>query len=243
MLSNLAFLSRGELTMIPANVSPASGSHSALNNGFGLPDDAVCAAAGALVVMVAVAELPGVIELGLTVHCGACVGIGCTEQVTETALLKPFTPATLTVAVELCPGLIGLGVGSDAERENSDLRSKVAVTVRLEVIVRLQVPVPEQPPLQPVKLEAGSGWAVMETLDPSENFLEQAGMQLIHPGLMLTVPVPLPPFATESVKGEILAMFCRTVAKYAPVPPANTKSRLPSALKSSTASGWTPDTT
>ena len=32
---------------------------------------------GAVVVIVAVAELPGVIELGLTEHWGACAGDGC----------------------------------------------------------------------------------------------------------------------------------------------------------------------
>src|SRR4029077_771724 len=55
-LSSLAFLSRGELIMIPANVSPAIGSHSTLNHGFALPDDAVCAAVGAVVAIVTVAE-------------------------------------------------------------------------------------------------------------------------------------------------------------------------------------------
>ena len=80
-------------------------------------------------VIVIVAGVPGVIELGFREHCGACAGVGCTEQVKETTLLKPPTVPALTVAVELCPGLIGLGAGSDAERENSGVRSKVAVTV------------------------------------------------------------------------------------------------------------------
>jgi hypothetical protein len=75
-----------------------------------------------------VAGVPGLIELGFREHCGACAGVGCTEQVKETALLKPPTVPALTVAVELCPGLIGLGAGSDAERENSGVR-KVAVIV------------------------------------------------------------------------------------------------------------------
>src|ERR1043166_8222401 len=115
--------------MIPANVSPAIGSHSALNNGFALPDDAVCAPVGAVVVIVAVAELPGVIELGLTEHCGACVGDGCTVQLSETASLKPLAPSAVIVAEELCPGLMGFGPKSDTERAKSGVKSNVAVTV------------------------------------------------------------------------------------------------------------------
>jgi len=115
--------------MIPANVSPAIGSHSALNNGFALPNDAVCAAVGAVVVIVAVAEFPGVIELGLTAHCGACAGDGCTVQLRETESLKPLAPSAVIVAVELCPGLVGFGAKSDTESEKSGVKSNVAVIV------------------------------------------------------------------------------------------------------------------
>jgi hypothetical protein len=100
-----------------------------LNGRDGLPKGNACAAVGAVVVMVSVAGVPGVIEFGFREHCGACAGEGCTEQVRETELLNPFTPAAFTVAVELCPGLIGLGAGSDADIEKSGIRSKVAVIV------------------------------------------------------------------------------------------------------------------
>jgi len=86
------------------------------------------ATVGAVLVMVRVAGVPGAIEFGFREHCGACAGVGCTEQVRETALLKPPTAAALTVPIELWPGLMGLGTGSDAERENSGVR-KVAVIV------------------------------------------------------------------------------------------------------------------
>src|SRR5438552_3139917 len=115
--------------MIPPNVSPAIGSHKASDNGLALPDNAVCAPVGAVVVIVAVAELPGVIELGLTEHWGACAGDGCTEQVRETVSLNPFAPSALTVAVADWPGLIGLGVKAEAETEKSGAKSNVAVTV------------------------------------------------------------------------------------------------------------------
>jgi hypothetical protein len=105
------------------------GNHKALNGRDELPKGNACAAAAAVVVMVNVAGVAGLIEFGFREHCGACAVVGCTEQVRETALLKPFTPSAFTVAVELCPGLIGSGAGSDAERENSGVRSKLAVTV------------------------------------------------------------------------------------------------------------------
>ena len=127
--ARVVFFFRCALKLIPANASPAIGSHKALNGRDGLLWGIACAAVGAVVVIVSVADVPGVIELGLREHCGACVGEGCTEQVRETALLNPFTPSAFTVAVELCPGLIGLGAGFVAETENSGVRSKVAVTV------------------------------------------------------------------------------------------------------------------
>src|SRR2546425_3479408 len=125
-IHSLAFLLRRELKLIPASTTPAIGTHSALKNGLALPDDAVCAPVGAVVVIVAVAELPGVIELGLTEHWGACAGDGCTEQVRETVSLKPFAPSALIVAAELCPGLMGLGVKSDTDTEKSGVKSNVA---------------------------------------------------------------------------------------------------------------------
>ncbi|OLD92028.1 MAG: hypothetical protein AUI36_47725 [Cyanobacteria bacterium 13_1_40CM_2_61_4] len=69
------------------------------------------------------------IEFGLTEQLGACDGEGCTEQVTETAPPNPPIAPAVTVAVELCPGLIGLGVKSDIETEKSGVKSNVALTV------------------------------------------------------------------------------------------------------------------
>lgn len=115
--------------LIPANASPASGSHNALIRRVGLAKGSPCATVGAVVVTVTVAELPGVIEVGLTEHWGACAGEGCTEQVKDTESLKPFTPSALIVAVERWPGLMGLGAKSDTETEKSGVKSNVAVTV------------------------------------------------------------------------------------------------------------------
>jgi hypothetical protein len=79
-------------------------------------------------------------------------------------------------------------------------RAKVAVTVGSPLMVSVQVAlVPEQAPPQPVKLEPASGAAVSVTLVPSLKDAEQVAPQVIPPGLLVTVPVPLPAFETVSV--------------------------------------------
>ena len=90
-------------------------------------DGEISATVGAEVVTVKVAVDPGAMEAGLTEHCGFCAGAGCTEQTSETELLKPFTAPMSTLAEELCPGLIGFGAAADADMENSGV-TKVAVT-------------------------------------------------------------------------------------------------------------------
>jgi hypothetical protein len=109
---------------------------------------------GAVLVTVTVAGVPGLTELGLTEHWGASCGVGCTEQVRETGLVKPLTASMLTLEVELCPGLIAVGIAEVADMEKSGEGAlNVATTVKLEVIVIPQVPVPEpeHAPPQPSK--------------------------------------------------------------------------------------------
>ena len=84
---------------------------------------------GGVVVMVSVAGVPGVAELGLTEHCGASWGAGCTMQVKDTALLNPFTLLRVTVAVAEPPAVTGLGARSVRLSKKSGTRLKVAVTV------------------------------------------------------------------------------------------------------------------
>jgi len=109
---------------------------------------------GAVVVTVTVAGVPGLTEPGLTEHWGDSCGIGCTEQVRETELVKPLTASMLTLDVELCPGLIASGVAAVEDTEKSGAGAlNVATTVKLEVMVMPQVPVPEpeHAPPQPSK--------------------------------------------------------------------------------------------
>ena len=76
---------------------------------------------------------------------------------------------------------------------------KVAVTVRAWLMVTVQVPVPEQvSPLQPAKLDPALAVAVSVTLVPVANVLEQAAVQLMPVGLLVTVPPPAPARLTVS---------------------------------------------
>jgi hypothetical protein len=77
---------------------------------------------------------------------------------------------------------------------------KSAATDLAASIVITQVPVPEQPePLQPVKTDPESASAVRVTDSPWSNGAVQVRPQLIPEGLLVTVPLPLPPLVTLKV--------------------------------------------
>ena len=76
----------------------------------------------------------------------------------------------------------------------------VAVTVVSELSVTWQVPVPEQPPPdQPAKVDPAVGLAVKVTAAPWLNCAEHVEPQLIPPGELVTVPLPVPALLTVSV--------------------------------------------
>src|SRR2546425_9270469 len=77
---------------------------------------------------------------------------------------------------------------------------KVAVTVVAAESVTVQAPVPEQPPLQPVKVEPAAGTAVSVTAVPFVKLAEQVAPQVIPAGLLVTVPVPAPAGGTVKAK-------------------------------------------
>jgi hypothetical protein len=73
----------------------------------------------------------------------------------------------------------------------------VAVTLSAALIVTAHVPVPVQPaPLQPANVEPELAAALSVTVLPLLKFALQAVPQLMPPGTLVTVPVPLPPFVT-----------------------------------------------
>jgi hypothetical protein len=80
------------------------------------------------------------------------------------------------------------------------LELNVAVTALAADMVTLQVPVPEQAPLQPAKVEPAAAVSVRVTTVPLLKFALQVPGQEIPAGLLLTVPVPVPANVTESAK-------------------------------------------
>src|SRR2546426_295887 len=83
----------------------------------------------------------------------------------------------------------------------TETAANVAVTVWSDVSVREQgLAVPEQSPLQPVKLEPESAAAVSVTLVPCANAALQFGSQLMPSGALVTVPEPVPLLETRRLK-------------------------------------------
>jgi hypothetical protein len=72
----------------------------------------------------------------------------------------------------------------------------VAVTV--DAAVTVQVPVPEQAPLQPAKEEPAAGVAVRVV--PCVTDCEQVVPQLMPAGVLVTVPEPVPLLVTDRVR-------------------------------------------
>jgi hypothetical protein len=107
--------------------------------------------------------------------------------------------------------------------KDSGCDAKVAVTETAAFIESVQVGMPAQPLLQPVKADPAAGVAVKVTSVPLLNEAEHVEPQLIPAGALLTVPMPLPAFITVSAKGctakvavTVLAAF--SVMVHAPVP-------------------------
>src|SRR5258706_383983 len=130
------------------------------------------------------------------------------------------------------------------------INAKVAVTAFAAFIVTTQVPVPLHPaPLQPVNVEPLFGAAVRVTTVPELKSDAHVAPQLITFPFDVTVPVPLPDFATlrEYVTGANVAVTALTwsiVTTHVPVPlhpsplhPVNTDSAAGVAV-SVTAVAW-----
>ena len=93
-----------------------------------------------------------------------------------------------------------MGLEGGVEGQLGATKLKVAVTVRLELMATVQVPVPEQPPPdQPAKVEPAVATAVRVTLVPELYTSEQSAPQLMPTGAEVTVPEPVPAFATVRV--------------------------------------------
>ena len=76
---------------------------------------------------------------------------------------------------------------------------KIAPTLVAAFMVTVQVPVPEQAPLQPAKVEPELATAVRVTLVPWAKVVLHVPPQLMPPGELVTAPVPVPLGATLNV--------------------------------------------
>jgi hypothetical protein len=87
----------------------------------------------------------------------------------------------------------------EAATVSSALTVKTAVALRSSVIASVQVAaVPLQAPVQPVNVEPAAAAAVSVTVAPFVKPAPQVAPQAMPAGLLVTVPLPLPAFATAS---------------------------------------------
>jgi hypothetical protein len=90
--------------------------------------------------------------------------------------------------------------------------AKVAVTDVAALIVTVQVPVPVQPPLQPVKVEPAAGAAVRVTTVPVVKEVEHVAPQEMPAGALVTVPLPAPALVMVSAKDDCMKVAVTEVA-------------------------------
>jgi hypothetical protein len=132
------------------------------------------------------------------------VPVGVAVSVTEVA--------SLNVAVHVAPQVIPLGLDETDPAPVPEVATvrvqtgmNVAVTDRACVIETVQVPVPVQAPLQPVKTSVPVGVAVSVTEVASSNVAVQVAPQVMPLGLDEIEPEPLPAAAAVSVQTGINA--------------------------------------
>ena len=118
--------------------------------------------------------------------------MGATAQLKATEPLKALTAATLNVAVDDIPALIELGESAVADSEKSCGKLNVEVAIMAEFMITLHVPIPEQAPLHPAKVEPAAAVAVSVTAVPVAMDAEHKPGQDMSGGLAVTVPLPVP---------------------------------------------------
>ena len=91
---------------------------------------------------------------------------------------------------------------------------KVAVTDCAEVMVTLQLPVPEQAPLHPAKVDPAAEVAVNVTTVPPAKLALQVLGQLMPAGVLVTEPVPAPASVTDSAKVTTLKVAVTDCAEF-----------------------------
>ena len=90
---------------------------------------------------------------------------------------------------------------------------KVADTFSAAIIVTVHVPTPLHPaPFHPEKIDPAAGAADSTTWVPCPKLAAQVAPQLIPDGLLVTMPAPVPPVVTDSMKLGIWLKVAVSVA-------------------------------
>jgi hypothetical protein len=148
-------------------------------------------------------------------------------QRTTEVLAKPL-PLTVSVSPLLpATALLGdrlLTVGTTAGAERA---LKVAVTVVEVFTVRVQVPVPEQGPLQPANVDPVAAAAVRVRELPTETLVEHWDPQEMPDGELVTVPEPVPFLVTVSVTDDVVVVVPLPLTPRETVSPPAVKVTLP----------------
>jgi len=84
----------------------------------------------------------------------------------------------------------------------SRLKMAVMPSLRLVTTVQVPFPTPAQSPSQPPNIDPGSAVAVSTTVVGFAYDALHVAPPVIHPGLLVTVPVPVPPFGHHDPKGR-----------------------------------------
>ena len=144
-----------------------------------------------------------------------------TKPVPLTVSVIPVPPAVALAGDRLLIAGVGLCLNSRSTRPVPN----VAFTFVAELTVTAHVPVPEQGPLQPMKVEPETGVAVRVSDDPAVIVSEQVAPQLMPAGALVTVPEPVPSFVIDRVRGFGLVLNAAmtevaafTVTAQVPVP-------------------------
>jgi len=147
-------------------------------------------------VQVPVPEQPPLQPLNVEPAAGAAVRVTAVPLVNDPEHVAPqeIPDGVLTTVPVPAPALVRVSV--------SGCRANVAVTEVAALMVTVQVPVPEQPPLQPLNVEPATGAAVNVTTVPVVKACEQVVPHESPAGELVTMPLPVPDFVTLSVKDD-----------------------------------------
>src|SRR5262245_41348467 len=148
-----------------------------------------------------------------------------TDVGTKPVPLTVMVSAALPVVAPVGDRLVIVGTGLGPSGRSTRSVSKVAFTPVSAFIVTTHAPVPEQAPVQPMKVEPEVALALSVIVVPTPTGWAQVAPQVMAAGALVTVPEPVPSFVTESiimlglvVNVAVTDVAAFTVTTHEPVP-------------------------